>query len=192
MDIDTLMRLARDKGGAFRERFYSEILRMAVPWIRSRVHNHHDVQDVLQEYCLRVCRGALERCEGNIRAFLYGIASHTIADFYRKRGRHAVEQELGDEVERLPAEDRGAEAHIAEFMLARQLEEYVVECVNRGLLLPRVLQVYKLLNAEVSVNDIIKTLPDSESTIRNDMKCLSELALRCCQTMEVPDVDCQR
>lgn len=70
------------------EKIWSEYKAGLSAFLHSKIANHHDVEDLLQEVLLKTHQklGQVES-EGSIKSWLYQVANHTIIDFYRRKGR---------------------------------------------------------------------------------------------------------
>jgi len=53
-------------------------------YVRKRVHNRHDAEDLTQDVFLRLSKSNLDRIE-NVKSWVYTIAKNAITDYYRKR-----------------------------------------------------------------------------------------------------------
>lgn len=67
------------------DRFYSEVVPDLVRFLRCRLGNRADVDEIAQEACLRLCLADLENGVRNRRAFLHRAARNLVADFYRRK-----------------------------------------------------------------------------------------------------------
>ncbi|WP_170325620.1 RNA polymerase sigma factor SigZ [Ruegeria arenilitoris] len=71
------------------ESIWSEYRASLLAFLRSKVSNQDDADDLLQEILLKAHEGmsGLGKVE-SLKAWLFQIASNTITDYYRSKGRH--------------------------------------------------------------------------------------------------------
>ena len=147
VSLSTLAVAARDAGGAAVDALLARVSTIAYRYSRGRLGHFpggiHLADDVAQDICLAVLH-ALPRFRDTGRpfeAFVYGIASHKVADAQRAAGRHPIPaDELPDTVDDEPTpEDRAvrrcdleAASHLLE-QLPPRLREVMLLRVAAGL-----------------------------------------------------------
>ena len=88
-------------------------------FIHHRLDRHEAVEDLVQEVFLAALRGIGDyRVESSLRTWLFAIARHKIADYYRERLRALV---LDDDD--MPSDEPASEPRIDESLDRRRLEE---------------------------------------------------------------------
>lgn len=61
-----------------------ELYRPLLHFVKNRVNDHHDAEDLTQEIFLKLAKSDTENVE-NIKSWVYAIARNTITDYYRKK-----------------------------------------------------------------------------------------------------------
>ncbi|MEM9092139.1 MAG: sigma-70 family RNA polymerase sigma factor, partial [Cyanobacteria bacterium P01_F01_bin.53] len=70
------------------EEVWSQYQSSLKAFLRSRVSNPTEVEDLLQEIWLKTYKNLPSvRSQKSVKSWLFQIANHAIIDFYRKRGR---------------------------------------------------------------------------------------------------------
>lgn len=84
-------------------------------YIRSRVGNPHDVEDLVSQVFLKVCQNIDSFSEEKAAhsTWIYAITHNVVIDYYRKRGRDSS-VELCGELPQLPERDRSLEGILRE------------------------------------------------------------------------------
>ncbi|WAL67682.1 RNA polymerase sigma factor ShbA [Amycolatopsis cynarae] len=96
VDLESLARIAGDGDRNAVARLLAAIQPRVIRYCRGRIGWHHSTyasaDDVAQEVLLAVFKAlpSYRRSEHGFPAFVFGIAAHKVADFYRKRQREPV------------------------------------------------------------------------------------------------------
>jgi RNA polymerase sigma-70 factor, ECF subfamily len=116
-------------------RLYREYSRFVFGFVRHRMGNHADVEEVVQDVFLAVARKPSAFGDNSdFTTYLCGIARHKIAD--RFRSAHASLSPItdplsSDESETLPIEDPDAEEAVYRHVQSLQTEEQLMRCMDR-------------------------------------------------------------
>jgi RNA polymerase sigma-70 factor, ECF subfamily len=85
---------------------WREFSRPLLGFLRSRVANSADAEDLLQAIFLKVQRGLPNlRDTGKLQGWIYQIARHALTDYYRRRRPEDVVDELPELAQSLDGED---------------------------------------------------------------------------------------
>jgi len=89
MEINQLVAQAKDGDLLAFEKLYDSFVRRIFCYIRIKIQNRQDAEDVLQEVFIKGYKGLSSLRPGklNFSAWLYKIASNTINDYFRKKYR---------------------------------------------------------------------------------------------------------
>lgn len=141
-------------------------------WLRSRLGNAHDAEDMLQDLFLKAMRQKRKFCEiGNARAWLYEVARNAVADRLRlKKEQVELPEDLAAEHEETPAvESLAACLPRALSELSEEDRDAITRCDLEGM----------------SQEDYAKlkglTLPGAKSRVQRARKRLREHLTEACQ-----------
>jgi RNA polymerase sigma-70 factor (ECF subfamily) len=141
-------------------------------WLRGRMGNHHDAEDLLQELFLKALRQDKKFCEiGNARAWLYEVARNAIADRLRlKKDQVELPEDLAQETDEPAAVDSLAAClPRALSELSEEDREAITLCDLEG------------LNQEDYARLKGLTLPGAKSRVQRARKRLREHLSEACQ-----------
>lgn len=114
-----------DHGGF--DRHLGEIRPELVRYIRSRVNNEADADDLVQETCSRVVRYRTDPNLGDLRSMLFRIANNLVVDFYRSNSRHYADAHVGLEAAgQLAASDRPQLEQVAASQTLATLKQTII------------------------------------------------------------------
>ncbi|MCL2152307.1 MAG: RNA polymerase sigma factor SigZ [Oscillospiraceae bacterium] len=83
-------------------------------FIRKRIANEHDVEDILQDIIIKVHQNLDNMSDyKKISSWLYKIAHNAIVDYYRIKGKGNTTIELTDDIEAVVDEDLSENAEVA-------------------------------------------------------------------------------
>ncbi len=141
-------------------------------WLRGRLGNAHDAEDMLQDLFLKAMRQKRKFCEiGNARAWLYEVARNAVADRLRlKKEQVELPEDLAAEHEETPAvESLAACLPRALSELSEEDRDAITRCDLEGM----------------SQEDYAKlkglTLPGAKSRVQRARKRLREHLTEACQ-----------
>jgi RNA polymerase sigma-70 factor, ECF subfamily len=141
-------------------------------WLRGRIGNPQDAEDMLQELFLKALRQDKQFCEiGNVRAWLFEVARNALADRLRLRKEQVeLPEDLAHETEEPAAVDSLAAClprALAE--LSEEDREAITQCDLEG------------LNQEDFARLKGLTLPGAKSRVQRARKRLREHLSEACQ-----------
>jgi RNA polymerase sigma-70 factor, ECF subfamily len=90
MEINELVGLAKSGNAAAFEELYSHFAKRIFCFIRIKIQNRQDAEDVLQEVFIKSYKGlgSLRPGKLNFSAWLFKITSNTINDYFRRKYRN--------------------------------------------------------------------------------------------------------
>jgi len=153
------------------ERHYEELYR----YIRGKVPDKEDAEDLVQECFARACehvlskRGKLE----NERAWLYGVAKHCLSDFYKRRRRCETNNGLGlFHEEDIPEQEQEMATLVAPGDVETEVllrEELCDSTEKLKTLSPKLQKIGGLLLNGYNIQEISDQLHQPASTTRADV-----------------------
>ena len=179
MDDQELVDLAKTDYGAF-DVLYRRYVTPVYRYCYARTNHESDAEDLTAQTFLAALEGVRRyRGRSSFAAWLFGVARHKCADFYRKQ--YADPGELsGERIEDVPehAEMSDPEAQIS-------LQE-LLECVERGLphITPDRIEALRLRYwAGLRIADIARVTQRSQAAVKMLLsRAISDLRERCVAT----------
>lgn len=123
------------------EKLYSHEVRSLRGFVRSKLSNIADADDIVQEAYLRLYGAQKKGKLQNIRGFLYRIASNLVIDHYRAIRNNVQHVEFEEHTENILAE-RVEQASLESQTLVREQLRTLLQCIEN--LPPRCQQVFVL------------------------------------------------
>lgn len=145
-------------------------------FIRQRIPNHEDANDVLQEVFIKVNSGIKDlRDDQKISAWIYRITRNAIADHYRRSHGALEMSELPEYLTAEVPEDPTATLEIAACLI--KMIESLPDNYKEAILLT---EFGNLTQKELS-NKLGLSLPGAKSRVQRGRAKLKEMLLGCCQ-----------
>lgn len=155
---------------------YSQFHQALLGFIKSKVNNHHDAEDILQNVFVKIAVGIndLSRRE-KLQSWIYTITRNSITDYYRvanNRNRIAGTDDVPDTlvVEEYNDATKGLECCLMNFMnqLPTEYKDIIIDVEINGVKQKDLASKYSL------------AYPSVRSRVQRGREKLKELLLECC------------
>jgi RNA polymerase sigma-70 factor (ECF subfamily) len=155
---------------------YTQFHQVLLGFIKSKVNNHHDAEDILQNVFIKVASGIndLNRKE-KIQSWIYTIARNAIVDHYRSKGNKrgiSFEENIADNFTEEEYQDttKGLDCCLIDFInkLPIEYRDIVVDVEMRGLKQKDLAEKYGLAYSSV------------RSRVQRGREKLKQILLECC------------
>jgi RNA polymerase sigma-70 factor, ECF subfamily len=155
---------------------YTQFHRVLLGFIKSKVTNHHDAEDILQNVFIKVAAGIddLNRKE-KLQSWIYAIARNAIIDYYRgnagKKGL-VIEGDISDHFEDETYKDttKGLDCCLMDFVnqLPPAYRDMIIDVEMRGVKQKDLVEKYNL------------AYPSIRSRVQRGREKLKQILLACC------------
>ena len=145
-------------------------------FIRQRVSNEQDAEDILQEVFLKIHKGIDGLKENNkIHPWIYRITRNAITDYYRKYGKPVISLEFLEDMMVESEEDFSSNGEIAECL--KSMINSLPDKYKEAILLT---EFQSLTQKELSIK-LGLSISGAKSRVQRARKMLKEMLLGCCR-----------
>ncbi len=145
-------------------------------FIRKRVANEQDADDILQEVFVKIQNSIISLMDDNkVHAWIYRITRNTIADYYRKAHSNIEISELSEDLLSAAEEELTANAEIASCL--KVMVDSLPETYKQAILMT---EFQDMTQRELSEKLGI-SVSGAKSRVQRARKMLKEMLLGCCQ-----------
>lgn len=159
------------------ESLWAEFSRPLLSFIKKRVDNEHDAEDILQDVFCKIQNNINSmKHEEKIQAWVYTITRNAITDFYRTHRLENQNSELSDDIpdEKLEYGSENANEDIAKCL--KVMVDSLPDKYKEAILLT---EFQNLTQRELS-QKLGLTLPGAKSRVQRARVKLKEMLLGCC------------
>lgn len=155
---------------------YSQFHQALLGFIKSKVNNHHDAEDILQNVFLKIATGIndLSRSE-KLQSWIYTIARNSITDYYRKADYRTTIASTDDVPDVFALEEyndatKGLDCCLLNFMhqLPEEYKDIIIDVEMHGVKQKDLAAKYNL------------AYPSIRSRVQRGREKFKELLLACC------------
>ncbi len=157
-------------------KIYNQFHQVLLGFIKSKVNNHHDAEDILQNVFIKISTGIndLSRKE-KLQSWIYTIARNSIIDYYRVSSNKkdiGLEADISD---KLPLDEyndttKGLDCCLMDFMhqLPEEYKDIIIDVEINGIKQKDLAQKYNL------------AYPSIRSRVQRGREKFKQLLLNCC------------